>query len=192
MLLARIYEAFPLVCPVCRAEMRLIAFLTDRASITRILKHLGERAHAPPTRIPRARAAGVGGDIRPDPGLRPDRPGARARVRVRPAGDVVGAGDRVLQGDLRRRQRPANQTSPSVPPASCTPAARLCRPPPSISAPVGGHLTASGGLLTRGGVPRADLTAPASCPPTSPRGVETPILADDKRLLDATPLAVPR
>lgn len=37
MLLARICEAFPLVCPVCRAEMRLIAFVTGSASITRIL-----------------------------------------------------------------------------------------------------------------------------------------------------------
>jgi hypothetical protein len=37
---------------------------------------------APPTRIPCAGAAGVGGDARPDPGLRPDRPGARARLRV--------------------------------------------------------------------------------------------------------------
>ena len=48
MLLARIYEAFPLVCPVCRAEMRLIAFVTDRATITRNLEHLGEPTRAPP------------------------------------------------------------------------------------------------------------------------------------------------
>jgi hypothetical protein len=48
MLLARIYEAFPLVCPVCRAEMRLIAFVTDSASISRILEHLGEPTRPPP------------------------------------------------------------------------------------------------------------------------------------------------
>jgi hypothetical protein len=48
MLLARIYEAFPLLCPMCRAEMRLIAFLTDSASITRILEHLGEPTRPPP------------------------------------------------------------------------------------------------------------------------------------------------
>jgi len=48
MLLARIYEAFPLVCPVCRAEIRLIAFVTDSASITRILEHLGEPTRPPP------------------------------------------------------------------------------------------------------------------------------------------------
>jgi hypothetical protein len=38
MLLARLYEAFPLACPVCRAQMRLIAFVTDGASITRSLR----------------------------------------------------------------------------------------------------------------------------------------------------------
>jgi hypothetical protein len=42
MLLARIYEAFPLVCPVCQTDLRLVAFITDSASVTRILAHLGE------------------------------------------------------------------------------------------------------------------------------------------------------
>jgi hypothetical protein len=48
MLLARIYEAFPLVCPLCQSEMRLIAFVTDSASVIRILEHLGEPTRAPP------------------------------------------------------------------------------------------------------------------------------------------------
>jgi len=39
-LLARIYEVFPLVCPHCKGEMRLIAFLTERSSIEDILSHL--------------------------------------------------------------------------------------------------------------------------------------------------------
>jgi hypothetical protein len=30
MLLARIYEAFPLVCPICHAQMRIIAFIVRR------------------------------------------------------------------------------------------------------------------------------------------------------------------
>ena len=42
MLLARIYEVFPLLCPHCGAPMRIIAFVTDTASVTRILQHLGE------------------------------------------------------------------------------------------------------------------------------------------------------
>jgi hypothetical protein len=42
LLLARIYEVFPLVCPLCGAEMRIIAFITDAAARRDILVHLGE------------------------------------------------------------------------------------------------------------------------------------------------------
>jgi hypothetical protein len=42
MLLARIYEAFPLLCPRCGEPMTLIGFITERGSIQRILEHLGE------------------------------------------------------------------------------------------------------------------------------------------------------
>ncbi len=54
-LLARIYEVFPLVCPNCKGELRLIAFITERSSIERILTHLGEPTVAPcvaPARAP--------------------------------------------------------------------------------------------------------------------------------------------
>ncbi len=47
MLLARIYEVFPLRCPRCGEPMRLIAFVTDSGSITRILAYLGEPTKAP-------------------------------------------------------------------------------------------------------------------------------------------------
>jgi hypothetical protein len=47
MLLARIYEVFPLRCPRCGEPMRLIAFVTDSGSITRILAYLGEPTQAP-------------------------------------------------------------------------------------------------------------------------------------------------
>jgi hypothetical protein len=53
-LLARIYEVFPLVCPNCGEQMRIIAFITDPASIERILSHIGEPT-TPPT-IAAARA----------------------------------------------------------------------------------------------------------------------------------------
>jgi hypothetical protein len=46
--LARIYDAFPLACPGCQTGMRLIAFVTDSAAITRILDHLGEPIRPPP------------------------------------------------------------------------------------------------------------------------------------------------
>ena len=38
-LLARIYEVFPLVCPNCKGELRLIAFITERNTIRKILTH---------------------------------------------------------------------------------------------------------------------------------------------------------
>ncbi len=47
MLIARIYETFPLSCPQCGTEMRLIAFVTDTASVTRILEHIGEPPKPP-------------------------------------------------------------------------------------------------------------------------------------------------
>ena len=40
-LLARIYEVLPLICPHCGAEMRMIAAITDRPTIERILTHIG-------------------------------------------------------------------------------------------------------------------------------------------------------
>jgi hypothetical protein len=48
MLLARLYESFPLTCARCGAERRLIAFVTDSPSITRILDHLGKPPRPPP------------------------------------------------------------------------------------------------------------------------------------------------
>jgi hypothetical protein len=47
-LLARIHEAFPLRCPHCAGEMRIIAFVTDPASIKAILAHIGEPTRPPP------------------------------------------------------------------------------------------------------------------------------------------------
>ncbi len=47
MLIARIYEVFPLVCSHCGTEMRIIAFVCDTASVTRILEHIGEPTQAP-------------------------------------------------------------------------------------------------------------------------------------------------
>jgi hypothetical protein len=53
MLLARLYEAFPLACPNCGASMRLIAFLTDGPTVRHILAHIG--APTEPPRIAPAR-----------------------------------------------------------------------------------------------------------------------------------------
>jgi hypothetical protein len=40
-LLARIYEIFPLTCPCCHAEMRIIAFINEASAVRKILDHLG-------------------------------------------------------------------------------------------------------------------------------------------------------
>jgi hypothetical protein len=53
-LLARIYECLPLSCPHCAAPMRLIAFITEPATIRPILSHLD----LPPTPPPLAPARG--------------------------------------------------------------------------------------------------------------------------------------
>ena len=47
MLLARIYETLPLVCPVCQTQMRIIAFITDAGTVRKILGHLGESSQPP-------------------------------------------------------------------------------------------------------------------------------------------------
>ena len=39
-LIARIYEVFPLLCPMCGGQMRLIAFITEGTQIRRILDHI--------------------------------------------------------------------------------------------------------------------------------------------------------
>ena len=47
MLLARIYEVLPLLCPSCGGEMKILAFLTDPPVVAAILLHL-ELPHLPP------------------------------------------------------------------------------------------------------------------------------------------------
>jgi len=53
MLLARIYEAFPLTCPTCGTQMPIVAFITEASAIQRILDHIG--VPATPPRIAPAR-----------------------------------------------------------------------------------------------------------------------------------------
>lgn len=42
MLIARIYEALPLVCPQFGGELTIVAFLIEADPIQRILNHIGE------------------------------------------------------------------------------------------------------------------------------------------------------
>ena len=73
-LIARIYEVFPLLCPLCGGQMRIIAFITCSADIGQILEHIG--AETEPPRITPARGpllwdgadapVGDGVDVAPD------------------------------------------------------------------------------------------------------------------------------
>jgi hypothetical protein len=46
-LIARIYEVFPLLCPLCGGQMRIIAFITHSVGIRHILDHIGVEAEPP-------------------------------------------------------------------------------------------------------------------------------------------------
>ena len=47
-LLARVGAVFPLLCPACGGDIRLIAFVTEPGPIRKILTHLGEALEPPP------------------------------------------------------------------------------------------------------------------------------------------------
>jgi hypothetical protein len=51
-LIKRIYEVDPLVCPTCGAEMKIIAFITENEVVTKILKHLTQKAETENSRGP--------------------------------------------------------------------------------------------------------------------------------------------
>ena len=53
-LIARIYEVSPLVCPNCGADMRIIAFIEDIEPVRRILSCVGEPVESPRIHPPRA------------------------------------------------------------------------------------------------------------------------------------------
>ena len=47
-LMARVGEEFPLLCPGCGGDIRLIAFITEPGPIRKILTHLREPLEPPP------------------------------------------------------------------------------------------------------------------------------------------------
>ena len=78
-IIARIYAVFPLVCPLCGGNMRIIAFITEGVQIRRILEHIGVDTQAPrksPARGPplwdQSDAQGADG-ARQESRLEPDR-----------------------------------------------------------------------------------------------------------------------
>ena len=76
------YEVFPLVCPLCAGQMRIIAFITHSADIGHILNHIGVDSAPPriaPARGPPLRDAcdaPVGAGVQGEPDRATDRDGA--------------------------------------------------------------------------------------------------------------------
>ncbi len=89
-LIARIYEVFPLLCPMCGGQMRLIAFITEGAQIKKILDHIG--AESEPPRIAPARGPSLweGCDAQPGEG-----------VEVEPDGDLAAQPAPAFDADQR-------------------------------------------------------------------------------------------
>lgn len=54
MLIARIYEGLPLVCPECGVALNIVAFFADANSFQRILNHFGEPTMSPRIEVARA------------------------------------------------------------------------------------------------------------------------------------------
>ena len=65
-LIARIYEVFPLLCPICGGQVRIIAFITHSADIRNVLDHIG--ADSEPPRIAPAREPPLWDDCGGAPG----------------------------------------------------------------------------------------------------------------------------
>ena len=45
----------PLECPRCKADMRIVSFLTDTREINKIMNSLGVKGPEPPAKIPRSK-----------------------------------------------------------------------------------------------------------------------------------------
>jgi hypothetical protein len=53
-MIRKVYEVDPMLCPKCGGSMKVIAFITDRAAVDRIIDHLKLRFIAekpPPSRV---------------------------------------------------------------------------------------------------------------------------------------------
>ena len=68
-LIARIYEVFPLLCPMCGGQMRLIAFITHSADIRQILDHIGVDSQPPHIAPARGPPLWENGDAQVDDGV---------------------------------------------------------------------------------------------------------------------------
>ncbi len=70
-LIARLFEIFPLTCPHCGAEMKIIAFVTETPSVRAILAHIGEPTRPPAIALARAPPAWKDAPVELEPGYDP-------------------------------------------------------------------------------------------------------------------------
>jgi hypothetical protein len=68
-LIARIYEVFPLLCPMCGGQMRIIAFITEGAQTGKILDHIGVDSEPPRVAPARGPPLWDEGDAKLDDGV---------------------------------------------------------------------------------------------------------------------------
>jgi len=87
-LLARIYEALPLLCPACGGEMRILSFITLPSTVERTLLHL-DLPHQPP-RVSPARGPPQG-ELDFDPSTPPMTGSSERRVPAYPRPVAVAA-----------------------------------------------------------------------------------------------------
>ena len=102
-LIARIYEVLPLLCPACGGSMRIISFVTDPIVVVAILQHL-ELPHTAPD-LTRSRSSAGRLPPRPDPDLRSHRGRAHRRCGTQ------------SQASYSIRRYPTSSTTEGLPPA---------------------------------------------------------------------------
>ena len=68
MLIARIYQVFPLLYTLCGGQMRLIPFITEGPQIRRILDHIGVDSELPNISPARGPPLWEDGDVQTDDG----------------------------------------------------------------------------------------------------------------------------
>jgi hypothetical protein len=143
--LARIYEVFPLTCPGCGADMRILAFITAAEPVDAILTHLGLPTTAPPL-SPRADRLNTispstpipaSASTRRPPTIRPNPNPSRTSTSIRAPAPEAQPRPPTRAGAHVRRSR--SGFPPRPPPAGIQDPTRYRLvpgdPPPPVSAP---------------------------------------------------------
>ena len=175
-LLARIYNVLPLLCPACGAEMRILAFLTDPPVVSAILLHLDLPLGPPPLSPARGPPQSdlLTGLLDQTPAFDPAEPEPIPDLPALRSGEPA-----VYRVALRHRRRPPGSSSTSPrPTTSISEAPQAGRPagdsPPSafpahprIPEARSGLLSSRGSLAASWRLQRP-RAARLRCPPTSP------------------------